>query len=96
MAVGFERHVFVKGITDAHDHSAFDLPFSAQAVDDAAQIVDGDQILALLARRMLRAFGDRADLRRHREALRGSGIAGTDTPFRFFWPTAVSETGLAL
>lgn len=40
------------------------------------------------ARRVLRAFARRADLRRHRAALAGSGIAGTDTPFRFFWPTA--------
>jgi len=40
------------------------------------------------ARAILRAFRDRADLRRHRQALTGSGIAGTDTPFRFFWPTA--------
>jgi len=40
------------------------------------------------ARRMLDAFRGRADLRRHRDALAGSGIAGTDTPFRFFWPTA--------
>lgn len=40
------------------------------------------------ARRLLRAFRARADLQRHRDALAGSGIAGTDTPFRFFWPTA--------
>lgn len=40
------------------------------------------------ARRMLEAFHARADLRRHRAALAGSGVAGTDTPFRFFWPTA--------
>ena len=39
-------------------------------------------------RRMLRGFSRRPDLRRHRAALAGSGIAGTDTPFRFFWPTA--------
>jgi hypothetical protein len=40
------------------------------------------------ARRLLRAFHARPDLRRHRRALAGSGIAGTDMPFRFFWPTA--------
>ncbi len=39
-------------------------------------------------RRMLNDFRRRADLRRHRAALAGSGIAGTDTPYRFFWPTA--------
>ena len=39
-------------------------------------------------RRMLLAFHLRADLRRHRDALAGTGIAGTATPYRFFWPTA--------
>lgn len=39
-------------------------------------------------RRMLRGFAARPDLRRHRKALAGSGIAGTDIPYRFFWPTA--------
>ncbi|MGH8135944.1 MAG: hypothetical protein ACRER4_06320, partial [Steroidobacteraceae bacterium] len=39
-------------------------------------------------RRMLRAFSRRPDLFRHRRALAGTGIAGTDTPYRFFWPTA--------
>jgi hypothetical protein len=39
-------------------------------------------------RRMLREFSQRPELRRHRTALAGSGIAGTDTPYRFFWPTA--------
>ena len=37
---------------------------------------------------MLREFSRRPDLRRHRDALAGTGIAGTDTPYRFFWPTA--------
>ena len=39
-------------------------------------------------RRMLHAFGGRADLRRFRQALAGSGITGTATPYRFFWPMA--------
>lgn len=39
-------------------------------------------------RRMLREFSRRPDVRRHRAALAGTGIAGTDTPYRFFWPTA--------
>jgi muconolactone delta-isomerase len=39
-------------------------------------------------RRMLREFGRRPELRRHRNALASTGIAGTDTPYRFFWPTA--------
>lgn len=37
---------------------------------------------------MLKSFRRRADLRRHRATMAGSGIAGTDTPFRFFFPTA--------
>ncbi|HUG04259.1 MAG TPA: hypothetical protein VML92_07520 [Steroidobacteraceae bacterium] len=39
-------------------------------------------------RRMLRHFGRRPDLQTHRQALAGTGIAGTDTPFRFYFPTA--------
>ena len=39
-------------------------------------------------RQMLGSFGRRPDLHAHRAALAGSGIAGTDTPFRFFFPTA--------
>ena len=39
-------------------------------------------------RRMLREFSQRPELRRHRNDLAGTGIAGTDTPYRFFWPTA--------
>jgi hypothetical protein len=37
---------------------------------------------------MLGAFERRRDLKRHRLALGDSGIAGTATEFRFFWPTA--------
>jgi len=40
------------------------------------------------AMRMLDRFAARRDLRAHREALADSGIAGTDTWFRFFEPTA--------
>jgi hypothetical protein len=45
---------------------------------------------ALLAQveRMLRRFEGRADLRRHRADLEGSGIAGTAVRFRFFAPAA--------
>ena len=39
-------------------------------------------------RRMLQEFRRRPDLLRYRKALAGTGIAGTDTPYRFFWPTA--------
>jgi hypothetical protein len=39
-------------------------------------------------RRMLRQFGRRRDLKAHRQALAGTGIAGTDIPYRFYFPTA--------
>ncbi len=42
-----------------------------------------------LALRLLHEFRRRSDLRKHRAALAGSGIAGTDIPYRFFWPTAL-------
>ena len=45
------------------------------------------QELALVTR-TLAAFARRRDLTRFRDALEGSGIAGTDTCFRFFQPTA--------
>jgi hypothetical protein len=47
-----------------------------------------DRRVRAQTRRMLREYRDRSDLRRHRAALAGTGIAGTDTPYRFFWPTA--------
>ncbi|MBM5812400.1 MAG: hypothetical protein FJ191_10620 [Gammaproteobacteria bacterium] len=47
-----------------------------------------DRRIRARARRLLSRFGARADLRRHRARLAGSGIAGTDTPYRYFWPTA--------
>lgn len=47
-----------------------------------------DRRVRTLARRLLAGFHRRPDLKRHRAALAGSGIAGTDTPYRFFWPTA--------
>lgn len=39
-------------------------------------------------RRMLTTFSRRADLRRHRKALKNSGIAGTDTVYQFAASTA--------
>jgi hypothetical protein len=47
-----------------------------------------DARVAARVGRMLRAFARRADLRRHRDALADSGIAGTTIRYRFFWPTA--------
>ncbi len=48
---------------------------------------DDEQLLASVER-ALRAFAERRDLKRHRAALADSGIAGTKTYYRFFWPTA--------
>jgi hypothetical protein len=47
-----------------------------------------DRRIRIRVRRMLHDFSRRADLRRHRGSLAGTGIAGTDTPYRFFFPTA--------
>lgn len=47
-----------------------------------------DRRVRVAARRQLARFRRRPDLRRSRKALAGTGIAGTDTPYRFFWPTA--------
>ena len=46
------------------------------------------QRLLSLVRGELKRFGARADVARHREALRNSGIAGTDMHYRFFWMMA--------
>jgi hypothetical protein len=47
-----------------------------------------DRAVLAQVERMLDGFARRSDLRRHRDALVGSGIAGTDIRYRFFWPTA--------
>jgi len=47
---------------------------------------DDARVLAQVER-MLARFALRADLRRHREALADSGIAGTAIRYRFFWST---------
>ena len=54
----------------------------------AARAYPDDRATLALARRALRGFGARADVRRHREALTDSGIAGCDIRFAFFAPTA--------
>ena len=48
---------------------------------------DDARLLASVERALL-AFGARGDLKRHRGSLIDSGIAGTRTYYRFFWPTA--------
>jgi hypothetical protein len=48
---------------------------------------DSREVLAQ-AERMLAAFARRGDLRRHRDELADSGVAGCDIRYRFFWPTA--------
>jgi hypothetical protein len=52
---------------------------------------DDARVLAA-ARRLLAGFARRADLRRHRDALAHTGIAGTTCWFPFFYPTAVWVT----
>jgi hypothetical protein len=48
---------------------------------------DSRAVLAL-AEGMLAGFARRGDLRRHRDELADSGVAGCDIRYRFFWPTA--------
>jgi hypothetical protein len=48
---------------------------------------DDARVLARVER-MLARFGRRPDLRRHRDALADSGIAGAAIYYRFFWPMA--------
>lgn len=71
------RHVTAAGLLRLHEC----LVLARAYPDDAATLA--------LAERLLRRFEKRADLARHRRALEGSGVAGTDTPFRFFAPTAL-------
>ncbi len=48
---------------------------------------DSRAVLAQVER-MLATFARRRDLRRHRDELADSGVAGCDIRYRFFWPTA--------
>jgi len=48
--------------------------------DDAAVLAAAERVMA--------GFAGRADLRRYRRVLADTGIAGTDTHFRFYWLTA--------
>lgn len=48
---------------------------------------DNKAVLSLVEK-ILENFSDRKDLRRNRESLSGSGIAGTDIHYRFHWQTA--------
>ena len=54
----------------------------------AARAYPDDRATWALANRALSAFGARADVRRIRDALTDSGIAGCDIRFAFFAPTA--------
>ena len=54
----------------------------------AARSYPDDRATLALAGRALRAFGERADVRRERAALTDSGISGCDVRFAFFAPTA--------
>jgi len=47
-----------------------------------------DRKLLDTVERMLASFERRGDLRRHRDALEDTGVAGTAIRYRFFWPMA--------
>lgn len=73
------------------ERARFDRPAQVLRCHEVLCFLDAfadDRRVRSRARRLLHAFRGRADLRRHRDALAGSGIAGTDTPYRYFWPTA--------
>jgi len=53
----------------------------------------GAAVVLAAVEHLLERFAGRADLRRHRAALAGSGIAGTAIRFRFFWPGALWLAG---
>jgi hypothetical protein len=49
----------------------------------------GDAVVLAAVEHILERFSNRTDLRRFRNALADSGIAGTAIRFRFFWPSAL-------
>jgi hypothetical protein len=53
----------------------------------------GDAVVLAAVEHILERFADRADLRRLRNALADSGIAGAAIRFRFFWPSALWLAG---
>jgi hypothetical protein len=75
-ALGRARLATPAAVLRFHEHLCF-----LRAYPDDARVLAA-------AEGLLKAFAARSDLRRHRAALAGSGIAGTDLPDRFFWPMA--------
>lgn len=63
-------------VRELHDQLCF-----LRAYPDNAELLE-------LVERLLAGFSRRSDLRRHAQALADSGIDGTATYYRFFWPVA--------
>ena len=70
------RLATARQVSRLHEHLCF-----IRAYPDSRSVLA--QVEAMLA-----GFARRTDLRRHRDELAESGIAGCDIRYRFFWPTA--------
>lgn len=84
-----ERLALLKRLERARLSSADEVHRLHEALCYARAYPDGPRVLAQVVR-MLDRFDRRADLRAHRVALEGSGLAGTDVRFRFFAATALA------
>ncbi len=84
-----ERAALLRRLERAKLASADEVARLHEALCYARAYPDSPAVRAL-AVRLLDRFDRRADLRAHRAALEGSGIAGTDTRFRYFAATALA------
>jgi hypothetical protein len=87
-AAARERLALLRRLERARLATAADVARLHEALCWARAHADSPRVLAQVMR-MLQGFAQRADLRAHRAALEGSGIAGTDTRFRFYAATAL-------
>jgi hypothetical protein len=84
---GYEKLILLRQLAD-------------ERLPDAAAVLELHELLCFLhaypddaellkqVEKMLAGFTERDDLQRHRAELVDTGIAGTDTFYSFFWPTA--------
>ncbi len=80
--VGLLRHLERRRLQTAREVAEFhDVLCFVRAWPDGPEILE-------IAERTLEGFAKRSDLRRFRNQLEGSGIAGIDISYRFFHPTA--------
>ncbi|MBK7874632.1 MAG: hypothetical protein IPJ77_02600 [Planctomycetes bacterium] len=87
LAAAREKTALVARLLRASLRSAREVERLHEALVFLRAYPDDARLLALVVRGLER-FDRRADLRRHREAIADTGIAGTDVRFRFYQPTA--------